>query len=133
MEDLKAQGLTKSIGVSNYLPEHLEWIMETAKVPPAINQIEFHPYLQHVDLLKYHKQKVGLPLQPQKALLTPTRALRPRLTVLCQLSRKGPEALQTTSWRSWGRNTPSIPARYVSGGASTRTSCQSRRQARSRD
>ena len=58
MEELKAQGLTKSIGVSNYLPEHLEWIMETAKVPPAINQIEFHPYLQHPDLLKYHKAKV---------------------------------------------------------------------------
>ena len=58
MEQLKKEGLTKSIGVSNYLPEHLEWILETASVPPAINQIEFHPYLQHVDLLKFHKEKV---------------------------------------------------------------------------
>lgn len=60
MQDLKNQGLTKSIGVSNYLPEHLEWILETCSIPPAINQIEFHPYLQHAGLLKYHKEKVSL-------------------------------------------------------------------------
>lgn len=60
MEELKSQGLAKSIGVSNYLPEQLDWILETASVPPAINQIEFHPYLQHVDLLKYHKEKVSV-------------------------------------------------------------------------
>jgi diketogulonate reductase-like aldo/keto reductase len=57
MEELKAQGLTKSIGVSNYLPEHLDWILETCTVPPAINQIEFHAYLQHPELIKYHKEK----------------------------------------------------------------------------
>ena len=59
MEQLKAEGLTKSIGLSNYLQEQIDWILETATVPPAINQIEFHPYLQHVDLLKYHKEKVS--------------------------------------------------------------------------
>ena len=58
MEDMKAQGLAKTIGVSNYLPQHLDWIMETCQTPPAVNQIEFHPYLQHVELLKYHKEKV---------------------------------------------------------------------------
>lgn len=58
MEELKAQGLCKSIGVSNYLQEHLDWILETATVPPALNQIEFHPYLQHDGLLEYHKEKV---------------------------------------------------------------------------
>ncbi len=58
MEELKAQGLTKSIGVSNYLPEHLDWILETCTVSPSINQIEFHPYLQREDLIKYHKEKV---------------------------------------------------------------------------
>ena len=58
MEELRDQGLTKSIGVSNYLSDQLEWILETCTVPPAINQIEFHPYLQHVDLLKFHREKV---------------------------------------------------------------------------
>lgn len=73
MEELKSQGLTKSIGVSNYLPEHLDWILETATVPPAINQIEFHPYLQHNDLLNYHKEKVMLDARKlQQLLLTKT-------------------------------------------------------------
>ncbi|EMC96219.1 hypothetical protein BAUCODRAFT_33569 [Baudoinia panamericana UAMH 10762] len=57
MESLKAQGLAKSIGVSNYLPEHLEWILESCNTPPAVNQIEFHPYLQRTDLIKYNKSK----------------------------------------------------------------------------
>lgn len=58
MEELKSAGLARSIGVSNYLPKQLDWILETAKNPPSINQIEFHPYLQHVELLKYHREKV---------------------------------------------------------------------------
>lgn len=64
MEELQSQGLTKSIGVSNYLPEHLDWIFETCKVPPAVNQIEFHPYLQHEPLIEYHKKKVRLSQRP---------------------------------------------------------------------
>lgn len=58
MEELKAAGLVRSIGVSNYLPEHLDWILETATTPPSINQIEFHPYLQHAGLIDYHKKHV---------------------------------------------------------------------------
>ncbi|KAK4998757.1 hypothetical protein LTR28_013583, partial [Elasticomyces elasticus] len=56
MEELKAAGLAKSIGVSNYLPEDLATIMKTANIPPAINQIEFHAYLQHPKLLEFHRQ-----------------------------------------------------------------------------
>jgi len=56
MEALKESGLTKSIGVSNYLPSHLNAILKTAKVIPACNQIEFHPYLQRHELLALHKQ-----------------------------------------------------------------------------
>ncbi|ETI24605.1 hypothetical protein G647_03974 [Cladophialophora carrionii CBS 160.54] len=57
MEDVLASGKARSIGVSNFLKPHLDAILETAKVRPAINQIEFHPYLQHGDLLAYHKNK----------------------------------------------------------------------------
>jgi diketogulonate reductase-like aldo/keto reductase len=56
MESLQQAGLAKSIGVSNYLPKHLNAILQTAKVVPACNQIEFHPYLQHTELLAFHKQ-----------------------------------------------------------------------------
>ncbi|KXT06613.1 hypothetical protein AC578_8614 [Pseudocercospora eumusae] len=57
MEQLKKEGLAKSIGVSNYLPEHLDFILDGCEIPPAINQIEFHTYLQHPDLIAYHKAK----------------------------------------------------------------------------
>ncbi|KIV92630.1 hypothetical protein PV10_03904 [Exophiala mesophila] len=57
IEQVAASGKAKSIGVSNFLKPHLDAILETAKVRPAINQIEFHPYLQHGDLLAYHKNK----------------------------------------------------------------------------
>ncbi|KAB8342809.1 hypothetical protein FH972_022407 [Carpinus fangiana] len=56
MEQVKVDGLAKTIGVSNYLPKHLETTLKTAKIPPAVNQIEFHPYLQHKDLLDFHKK-----------------------------------------------------------------------------
>jgi diketogulonate reductase-like aldo/keto reductase len=56
MEAIKASGRAKSIGVSNFLQEHLETVLKTAKVPPAINSIEFHPYLQHGDLVEYHRK-----------------------------------------------------------------------------
>ncbi|CEI69780.1 hypothetical protein FVEN_g7349 [Fusarium venenatum] len=49
-------GRAKSIGVSNFLQVHLEPILKTAKVKPAINQIEYHPYLQHGNLLDFHKK-----------------------------------------------------------------------------
>ena len=57
MEDVKASGKAKSIGVSNYLEPHLKATLATAKVPPSINQIEFHPYLQRGKLIDYHKSQ----------------------------------------------------------------------------
>ena len=57
MEQVKKDGLAKSIGVSNYLAKHLSATLETAETPPAVNQIEFHPYLQHKpSLIQYHKE-----------------------------------------------------------------------------
>ena len=56
MEAIKASGRARSIGVSNFIRPHLEAVLKTAKTPPAINQIEYHPYLQHGDLLDFHKE-----------------------------------------------------------------------------
>ncbi|MDR2221491.1 MAG: aldo/keto reductase [Flavobacteriaceae bacterium] len=57
MEELQAQGKIKSIGVSNFWEEHLEALLETAKVVPAINQIEFHPGYWQPDLKAYCEKK----------------------------------------------------------------------------
>ncbi|PKS09719.1 hypothetical protein jhhlp_004340 [Lomentospora prolificans] len=56
LEELQRQGKIRSIGVSNFIQEHLEAVLQTAKVKPAVNQVEFHPYLQHGTLLDFHKK-----------------------------------------------------------------------------
>jgi diketogulonate reductase-like aldo/keto reductase len=53
MEELQRSGRTRAIGVSNFLPQHLEQLAETATVLPSINQIEFHPHLQSPEVVAY--------------------------------------------------------------------------------
>ncbi|QEA56646.1 aldo/keto reductase [Weissella hellenica] len=51
--DAQKQGLIRSIGVSNFEPEHLDRIIEKTGVTPAVNQIEVHPYwVQEENLLE---------------------------------------------------------------------------------
>lgn len=57
MEGLQKSGKAKSIGVSNYLIEHLEAVLETAEIVPALNQVEYHPYLQRLDLVPWSESK----------------------------------------------------------------------------
>ncbi|WSL73754.1 aldo/keto reductase [Streptomyces sp. NBC_01723] len=46
LEKLLADGRVRAIGVSNFLPEHLERLTGETSVVPAVNQIELHPHLQ---------------------------------------------------------------------------------------
>ncbi|MCX4562326.1 aldo/keto reductase [Streptomyces phaeochromogenes] len=56
-EKLYADGRTKAIGVSNFLPEHLEKLIDATSVIPAVNQIELHPHLQQHASREYHAQQ----------------------------------------------------------------------------
>lgn len=61
MEEIYRSGKVKAIGVSNYTITHLEEMKKYAKVPPVINQVEFHPFLYQKELLNYCKQnKIAL-------------------------------------------------------------------------
>jgi len=53
MESLVELGLTKKIGVSNYRIRDLKELLPIAKIKPAVNQIEYHPYLQQPELVNY--------------------------------------------------------------------------------
>jgi diketogulonate reductase-like aldo/keto reductase len=44
LEKLLDDGRVRAIGVSNFMPEHLEELLRNAAVVPAVNQIEVHPY-----------------------------------------------------------------------------------------
>jgi 2,5-diketo-D-gluconate reductase A len=44
LEKLLADGRVRAIGVSNFMPHHLEQLLDAADVIPAVNQVELHPY-----------------------------------------------------------------------------------------
>lgn len=52
---LKQEGRVRSIGVSNFMEEHLERIIQETSVVPAVNQIELHPYFQQITLRSFHQ------------------------------------------------------------------------------
>jgi diketogulonate reductase-like aldo/keto reductase len=61
MEKIRADGKARAIGVSNYTRRHLEELLRTAKVPPAIDQVEFHPFLFQRELLAFcHERNIRL-------------------------------------------------------------------------
>lgn len=41
---MRGEGMVSSIGVSNFLPEHLDRLVEETGVAPAVNQVELHPF-----------------------------------------------------------------------------------------
>lgn len=57
MIDAQSAGLIKSIGVCNFLPEHIETLEQETGVLPSVNQIELHPYFNQEDMISYHNDK----------------------------------------------------------------------------
>jgi diketogulonate reductase-like aldo/keto reductase len=49
------RGLIRHIGVSNFLPEHIERLRDETGELPAVNQIELHPYFPQTEQLAYHR------------------------------------------------------------------------------
>lgn len=57
MEELNKSGIVKTIGVSNFMVSHLEALLETAEILPAVNQIEFHPGYTQQEVVNFSKEK----------------------------------------------------------------------------
>ncbi len=53
MEEIYQSGRAKAIGVSNFMIHNLEDILPDCQIVPAVNQIEFHPYLVQPELLTF--------------------------------------------------------------------------------
>lgn len=73
MEKIQKSGRARSIGVSNFLKPHLERILATATIIPAVNQIEYHPYLQHGDLVQFCRSS-GIAVTAYSTLTAITKA-----------------------------------------------------------
>ena len=56
LQEFKAEGLTRSIGVSNFTPEHLTKIADATGVTPAVNQVELHPFFPQAALREFHAE-----------------------------------------------------------------------------
>lgn len=56
LERLLGDGRVRAIGVSNFMPEHLERLLAAVKVVPAVNQIEVHPYFRQTALQHVHTE-----------------------------------------------------------------------------
>lgn len=55
--DAKRWGLVRSIGVCNFLPEHIDRLEKETGVLPSLNQIELHPFFNQAEQRKYHEEK----------------------------------------------------------------------------
>ncbi len=76
-EKLHEEGLIRAIGLSNFMPHHIEALKKTANVASAVNQIEYHPALMQKDMVDYSVKEGMLieaysPLGTGKMLNDPT-------------------------------------------------------------
>ncbi|GMA86745.1 hypothetical protein GCM10025868_19950 [Angustibacter aerolatus] len=56
LEEFKADGRSRSIGVSNFQVAHLERLAQETGTVPAVNQIEVHPYLDNAEVRAYCRE-----------------------------------------------------------------------------
>ena len=63
LEEFRADGRARSIGVSNFQVAHLERLAAEADTPPAVNQIELHPYFLNEEVRAYGEAR-GIVTEP---------------------------------------------------------------------
>jgi diketogulonate reductase-like aldo/keto reductase len=89
METLLRNGKCRAVGVSNFMVNHLKELLENADVVPAINQIEFHPFLFQKELLDYCRGQ-GIQVEAYSPLARSERLSNPRLVTLARKYHKSP-------------------------------------------
>lgn len=56
MEELYRQGKVRAIGLSNFLPHHIENLLKHCEILPAVDQLEFHPGYTQQSAVQYCKE-----------------------------------------------------------------------------
>jgi diketogulonate reductase-like aldo/keto reductase len=80
---LRDEGVVRSIGVSNFTVRHLEQLIADSGVVPAVNQVEFHPFLYQKELLDYCRAQ-GIQLQAYCPLTQGLRLGHPTVVRVAQ-------------------------------------------------
>ncbi len=86
---LLVDGKCRAIGVSNFMIRHLEELLEGSSVIPAVNQVEFHPYLFQEDLLQFCRER-NIQLETYCPLTRGQRLDDPKLRSLADRYSKTP-------------------------------------------
>lgn len=82
-------GRVRSIGVSNFAPEHLNTLIDATGVVPVVNQIELHPLLTQVELREVHAQ-LGIATEAWSPLGRGRLLEHPTITAIAQRYGKTP-------------------------------------------
>ncbi len=89
LEKLLEDGRCRAIGVSNYMIWHLEELLKNSSTVPAVNQVEFSPYLYQKDLLKFCNS-YGIQLEAYSPLTKGHKLNDPRLKTIASKYSKSP-------------------------------------------
>jgi diketogulonate reductase-like aldo/keto reductase len=122
LEALRAEGKARSIGVSNFTIRHLRELLAETKTLPAVNQVEFHPYLYQRDLLDFCAGE-GIVIEAYSPLTKGARLKDPKLVAVAKkYSPAGPQPatprprlplLDRLSHRSETKSTAQILIRWA--------------------
>ncbi|KAJ6654183.1 hypothetical protein lerEdw1_007280 [Lerista edwardsae] len=89
LERLHEAGTLRAIGVSNYTVQHLQELLASCRVPPAVLQVEFHPELAQSELLHFCRQH-GIHLQAYSSLGAGHLVGRPKVAQVAQRRGRSP-------------------------------------------
>ncbi len=89
LETLLAEGKFKAIGVSNFAVKHLNEIMDNCSVVPAVNQVEFSPFLYQKDLLEFCNSR-GIQLEAYSPLGRGYKVNDPQISGIAKRYSKSP-------------------------------------------
>jgi diketogulonate reductase-like aldo/keto reductase len=89
LEDLKAEGRAKAIGVSNFTIGMIDELKETSTTVPAVDQVEFHPFFYRSELLDYCKEQ-GIVLESYSPVAIGKRLDDERLVEIATRHGKSP-------------------------------------------
>lgn len=87
--DLQTAGKARAIGVSNYTINLLQQTIDDSGVIPAVNQVEFHPFLFQKDLMEYCQDK-GIVIESYSPIVRAKRSDNPVLQRLAKKYEKSP-------------------------------------------
>jgi methylglyoxal/glyoxal reductase len=89
---LLKQGKCRAVGVSNFTIRHLEELLEEHEVTPAVNQVEFHPFLYQKELLEYCQRR-RIQVEAYSPLARGERFKHPTITSIATKYSKAPAQL----------------------------------------